>query len=99
MITAIGGIGSLPVSTTVNKTAPASSASGADFGQVLTQVASDAVNALKGGEAAAIGGVSGTQSAQDVVQAVMNAEQALQTAVAVRDKLVAAYQEITRMQI
>jgi flagellar hook-basal body complex protein FliE len=29
----------------------------------------------------------------------MNAEQALQTATALRDKLVAAYQEISRMQI
>jgi flagellar hook-basal body complex protein FliE len=29
----------------------------------------------------------------------MNAEQALQTAIAVRDKLVSAYQEITRMTV
>jgi flagellar hook-basal body complex protein FliE len=29
----------------------------------------------------------------------MNAEQALQTAVAVRDKLISAYQEISRMAI
>ena len=29
----------------------------------------------------------------------MNAEQALQTAIAVRDKLVSAYQEISRMTI
>ena len=29
----------------------------------------------------------------------MNAEQALQTAIAVRDKLVSAYQEISRMAI
>jgi flagellar hook-basal body complex protein FliE len=99
MINAIGSIGSLPFSSPVAKPAATPAPGGADFGQMLGQVASDAVNALKGGEAAAIGGVAGTQSAQDVVQAVMNAEQALQTAVAVRDKLVAAYQEITRMQI
>jgi flagellar hook-basal body complex protein FliE len=99
MINAIGSIGSLPFSNSIAKPAATSAAAGSDFGQMLTQVASDAVNALKGGEAASIGGVTGTQSAQDVVQAVMNAEQALQTAVAVRDKLVAAYQEITRMQI
>ena len=36
---------------------------------------------------------------QQVVETVMNAEQALQTAVAVRDKLLSAYQEITRMAI
>jgi len=34
-----------------------------------------------------------------VVEAVMSAEQSLQTAVAIRDKVVAAYQEIVRMAI
>lgn len=41
----------------------------------------------------------GQASVQQVVEAVMSAEQSLQTALAVRDKVVAAYQEISRMQI
>jgi flagellar hook-basal body complex protein FliE len=65
-----------------------------DFGQVLAQVSSDAVNTIKTGEATSIAGLQGT-----VVQAVMSAEQTLQTAIAIRDKVVAAYQEITRMAI
>jgi flagellar hook-basal body complex protein FliE len=36
---------------------------------------------------------------QQVVEAVMAAEQALQSAIAVRDKVVSAYLEISRMQI
>jgi flagellar hook-basal body complex protein FliE len=70
-----------------------------DFGQVLAQVSSDAVNTIKTGEATSIAGLQGTANVQEVVQAVMSAEQTLQTAIAIRDKVVAAYQEITRMAI
>jgi flagellar hook-basal body complex protein FliE len=34
-----------------------------------------------------------------VVEHVMSAEQSLQTAIAIRDKVVSAYQEISRMPI
>lgn len=74
-------------------------AGGADFTQVLGQVASETMNNLRGGEAAAISGLRGQMPVQDVVEAVMSAERSLQTALALRDKTVAAYQEISRMQI
>jgi flagellar hook-basal body complex protein FliE len=70
-----------------------------DFGQVLAQVSNDAVNTIKAGETTSIAGLQGTATVQEVVQAVMSAEQTLQTAIAIRDKVVAAYQEITRMAI
>jgi flagellar hook-basal body complex protein FliE len=38
-------------------------------------------------------------STRDVVDAIMTAEQSLQTATAIRDKMVTAYLEIARMQI
>ena len=76
-----------------------SAGAGADFAQVLGSVASETVNNLRGGEAAAISGVRGRMPVQDVVEAVMSAERSLQTALALRDKTVAAYQEISRMQI
>jgi flagellar hook-basal body complex protein FliE len=81
--------------------APSASAAtgGADFGQVLANVAGEAVNNMKAGEAAAISGMRGQASVQDVVDAVMSAERSLQTALAVRDKAVSAWQEISRMQI
>ena len=41
----------------------------------------------------------GQASVQQVVEAVMSAEQTLQGAIAIRDKVVAAYLEISRMQI
>ncbi len=69
------------------------------FGDMMVQVAAGATETLKAGEAAAISGIQGRASVQQVVEAVMSAEQALQTAIAIRDKVVAAYQEISRMAI
>jgi flagellar hook-basal body complex protein FliE len=43
--------------------------------------------------------VQGRATTQQVVEAVMHAEHTLQSAVAIRDKVVAAYLEISRMQI
>ncbi|SFJ51193.1 flagellar hook-basal body complex protein FliE [Methylobacterium brachiatum] len=81
-------------------TAPATPAGGAfSFGDLLTQIAGQARDTVKAGEAAAISGIQGKASTQSVVEAVMSAEQSLQTAVAIRDKVVAAYQEIVRMAI
>lgn len=100
MIGAISGIGGVTQADGPARVAgPAKVAAGADFSSVFADVAASAVNSLKAGETAAIGGITGTASVQQVVQAVMNAEQALQTATALRDKLVAAYQEVSRMQI
>jgi flagellar hook-basal body complex protein FliE len=79
--------------------AAASGTASTDFGQMLTQFASDAVSTLKKGEATAISGIQGKASVQQVVEAVMNAQESLQTAIAIRDKLVSAYQEVSRMAI
>jgi len=69
------------------------------FGDVMSQVTGSALDTLKAGEAAAISGIQGKSSVQQVVEAVMSAEQTLQTAIAIRDKVIAAYQEISRMAI
>jgi flagellar hook-basal body complex protein FliE len=99
MIGSVNGVGFAQSLNTIGKPPAAQAAGAPDFGKVLADVAASTVDALKGAEAASIGGIKGTLPVQDVVQAVMTAEQALQTAIAVRDKLVAAYTEITRMQI
>jgi flagellar hook-basal body complex protein FliE len=99
MISAISGIGSATSATGVGAGAATTAAAGPSFGQVLAEVASGAVNTMKAGEATAISGITGNASVQKVVESVMQAEQALQTAIAVRDKLVSAYQEISRMAI
>jgi flagellar hook-basal body complex protein FliE len=65
----------------------------------MAQVAASARDAIRGGEATAISGIQGKATAQQVVEAVMSAEQSLQTVVAIRDKVVAAYLELSRMPI
>lgn len=80
-------------------TAAASANPGADFSSVFAGVAQGFVDNLAKGEAHAVAGVQGKAAVQDVVQAVMSAEQSLQLAMAMRDKAVAAYQEFIHMAI
>ena len=72
---------------------------GTDFGSMLTRMAGDAVDTLKAAEATSVAGITDKASVQQVVESVMAAEQSLQTALAVRDKVVSAYLEISRMTI
>jgi flagellar hook-basal body complex protein FliE len=69
------------------------------FGALLEQTLGEAVDAGHKGEAIATAAVSGQTSLQEVVEAVNAAELTLQTVVAVRDRMIAAYQEILRMPI
>jgi flagellar hook-basal body complex protein FliE len=94
---AIGSVSS--IAPAITGAGSAAGAPPADFGSVLSQVAGDAIDKLKGGEAMAISGIQGKASIQDVTKSVMDAQQALQTVVAVRDKVVSAYQEVSRMAI
>ncbi len=104
-IAALSALGSLITGGTASATATQSAASlggvgavqGQDFASVLAEVASEGMQTMKSGEAAALGGLQGTSPVQQVVQAVMSAEQTLQAAIAIRDKVVSAYQEISRM--
>ena len=69
------------------------------FESVLSRLSNEAINDLKTGEATAHAGLQGKATVREVVDAVMAAERSLQTVVAVRDKVISAYQEISRMQI
>ena len=72
---------------------------GSDFTKMLGQMSSDAVNSVKKAETMSVDALQGGSNLQQVVQAVMSAQENLQTALAVRDKSVAAFQEVTRMSI
>lgn len=70
-----------------------------NFEQTLAQLVEGSLGTIKSGEAAAIGGMRGTLPIHDVVEAVLAAERSLQTGLALRDKAVGAWQEISRMSI
>lgn len=101
MAAAVGSFAQAAATTLAQgpRSTPAADAAGGSFLEVLEQFAGGAVDSLKNGEAAAIGGVQGKVSVQNVVDAVMSAERDLQTVIALRDKAVGAYQEISRMAI
>ncbi|PRD51652.1 flagellar hook-basal body complex protein FliE [Phyllobacterium myrsinacearum] len=65
------------------------------FDSVLSQVTGKLQNA----EAVSLKSMTGDVPTRDVVNAVMDAEKSLQTAIAIRDKIVQAYLEISRMPI
>ena len=100
MITPVAPIGTAAGAVSSAATvAKSADTSGADFGSVLSSLASDTRQSLRTGENAAISGLMGKMPLQQVVSAVMAAEQSLTVAIAVRDKVISAYTEISRMSI
>jgi flagellar hook-basal body complex protein FliE len=98
-VSALSSVGSTAAAGGVAPPATTAATPATDFTTALAEVASEAMGNLKSGEAAAIQGIGGNMGLQEVVSAIMSAEQTLHTAIAVRDKVVAAYQEVTRMAI
>lgn len=92
-------IASLDATGAAGSAASASASAGSDFGQIMSQISGDAIGNLKSAEAASIGALQGAASVHQVVEAIMSAQRSLQSALALRDKAVAAYQEISRMAI
>lgn len=72
---------------------------GTDFGGVLARAISGAIDTTKAAERQAMGAIAGTGSLTELVSAVAKAELTLQTTVAIRDRVVQAYQDIMRMPI
>lgn len=70
-----------------------------DFGAFLDQTISQAVGTLKESERVSMSAVAGKASAQEVVRSVLAAEMTVQSVVAIRDKMVQAYQEIMRISV
>jgi flagellar hook-basal body complex protein FliE len=72
---------------------------GVSFSSLVKNAALDSLSTLRGGEKASAEAVTGDASMTDVVEAVTAAELTLQTVVAVRDRMMSAYQEIMRMPV
>jgi flagellar hook-basal body complex protein FliE len=100
MIENVSAIGSASLSAGVRSAhSAATPTEGPSFEQALAQAVGSAVDTLQTGEAVAIQGVEGAAAPMKVVESVMAAQRSLQTVLAIRDKAVAAFQEIARMAI
>lgn len=69
------------------------------FVDMVKDVAKQSIEAGRESEKMTASAVAGEADLTDVVMAVSNAEMTLQTVVTVRDRVLAAYQEILRMPI
>ncbi|HVJ50906.1 MAG TPA: flagellar hook-basal body complex protein FliE [Aliidongia sp.] len=80
-------------------TPPTGAGSGSGFGDMLKSALEGAIDSQKQGETASMNAVAGKADINNVVTAVNNAEMTLQTVLAVRDKVIAAYTEILHMTV
>ena len=69
------------------------------FADMLKDVASDAIQAGRHADKMTMAAIDGEAGVTEVVTALANAEITLQTVVAVRDRVIQAYQEILRMPL
>ncbi len=72
---------------------------GKSFSDLLGEVAQQAKASGVQAEKLSVAGIAGKADINDVVTAVTNAEVTLQTVVAIRDKVISAYQDILRMPV
>ncbi len=78
---------------------PANVSGPGSFSDFLSGAVKDSINTIRSGEQAAQTQVTGGGNIVDVVNSVNAAELTLDTVVAVRDKVVSAYQSILNMPI
>jgi len=98
-ISAVGAIGKSLELTPANRTGTVAATGQSGLVDAIGKAFNDAVGQVQAGEAASIQGLQGGMPAYKVVDAVMGAQRTLQSMLAIRDKAVSAYQEISRMQI
>ena len=84
---------------TIDATAPEAASGGTDFASMLTRSLGNAVDTGRQAESQAMTAIGGGGDLTSVVTAVSRAELALQTTVAVRDRVLQAYQDIIKMPI
>ncbi len=82
-----------------NRKAGTGQAATGDFASLIQSAVSSVGESGKAAEAQAAAAASGKADIVDVVTAVAESEAALETLVAVRDRVIAAYEEIMRMPI
>jgi|GEM_PF-6405552 len=83
-----------PTNHQINSAAPTG------FTEMMTQLASSTINKVEAAEQASIAKMSGAEvPVREIVDKVMAAQQALNTTLAIRDKIVQAYIEISHTQI
>lgn len=98
-ITVTPGAAARAYGQTAGGTGSGGDAAGSDFSATLQRAIGGAVGDGHAADQQAMGAISSQGNLTDVVTAVNRAELALQTATAIRDKFVQAYQDVMQMPI
>ncbi len=100
LIGSVGSAGSTaPALGSSATTTAGATGSGGSFASMLSDAASNTVGSLDRAQQVSIQALQGKADTRDVVDAVMNAQESLSAAIAIRDKIVSAYLDVTRMSI
>ena len=103
MIDSIQSVSGNPFATALSKVEDKAKAgednSIGSFAEVMSSMAGNMVSNIRNAETMSTDGILGKASVREVADAVMTADQTLQTALAFRDKIVSAYLEIIKMPI
>ncbi len=78
---------------------PTADQAGTSFADLVAQAAKGAVEVGRKGEQISMQAIANQADLNEIVIAVTNAEVTLQTVVAIRDRVIQAYQDIIRMPI
>lgn len=70
-----------------------------NFSQLLNAAVGETAQAVRSAENASVGALKGTVTLDELAITVANAEMTLRTVVAVRDRIINAYQDIIKMPI
>lgn len=89
--------GESPFKTGGNMVTPEST--GSEFGDLVRGAVMEAIESNRTAEETSARGLAGQANVTEVVTAIADAEATLSTVVAVRDRVISAYQEIMRMPI
>ncbi len=90
-------IGAYAKGADIGQRSPGAGDDGIRFSDYLEGKTRESIQTLRRGEEMSARAITDDADLTDVVQAVTAAELTLQTVVAVRDRVVAAYQEVMRM--
>jgi flagellar hook-basal body complex protein FliE len=98
-IDGVSAVGAVGKSLDIGATSATSATEGTSFVDAIGKAFSDSIASVQAGEASAIQGLQGGMEPYKVVDSIMGAQRTLQSMLAIRDKAVTAYQEISRMAI
>ena len=98
-MSAIGGVAAAAAAAYRAAAGAAPDAPASGFGGLVQRAMEEGVRIGRSAEAASTNAMLGQGGVTEAVLAISRAELALQTTVAVRDRVVAAYQDVMRMPI